>query len=79
MWSYNPNPKSTTKSTSSNKMPSGVRHPMAGQILGPTSARCECGGVTGICGTAQGAAKWRAHLRTKKHQDWDPIFGGGGH
>ncbi len=61
---------STGSRSSSTKMPPGVPHPEAGLILGPFTERCECGGVTGICGTAQGAQKWRNHQRTKKHQDW---------
>jgi len=64
-------PSATTRST---KMPHGVHHPETGMILGPFSARCECGGVTGIGGTAKGANKWRSHQQTKKHVDWDPIY-----
>jgi hypothetical protein len=58
----------------SKKQPPGVPHPQAGQALGPTTQRCECGGITGICGTAQGASKWRSHMRSNKHMDWDPLF-----
>jgi hypothetical protein len=67
-------PASTASSNSSTKMPRGVKHPEAGMPLGPCTARCECGGVTGICGSAQGASKWRSHMKTKKHMDWDPLF-----
>ncbi len=51
-------------------MEPGVPHPDAGQILGPYSERCECGGITGICGTPQGANKWRSHMRSNKHMNW---------
>jgi hypothetical protein len=67
-------PASTASSKSSTKMPRGVKHPEAGMPLSPFTARCECGGVTGICGSAQGASKWRSHMQTKKHVDWDPLF-----
>ena len=42
-----------TASKGSTTMPPGVPHPQAGMPLGPYSERCACGGVTGICGTAQ--------------------------
>jgi hypothetical protein len=56
-------------------MPHGVKHPEAGMPLGPYTMRCECGGATGIGGTAtaQGANKWRSHMRTQKHVDWDSL------
>ena len=47
-----------------------------GMPLSFDTERCACGGVTGICGTASGARKWRNHLRTAKHMDWDPLFNG---
>lgn len=53
--------------------PRGVPHPRAGEIIDPYIMRCECGGRIGICETAQGAAKWRSHMRTKKHYDWQGI------
>jgi hypothetical protein len=80
MWSSNTSylPKkkksSSAKQPRSSKQPPGVPHPQAGQVLGPTTQRCECGGIIGICGTAQGAAKWRSHMRSNKHMDWDPLF-----
>jgi len=55
-------------------MPHGVHHIETGTILAPFSARYECGGVTGIGGTAKGANKWRSHQQTKKRVDWDPIY-----
>jgi hypothetical protein len=60
----------------STKMPHGVKYPEAEMPLGPCTKRCECEceGVTGIGGTAQGANKWRSHMRTQKHVDWDPLF-----
>jgi hypothetical protein len=60
-------PRTTTQ-------PPGVPHPQAGQMLSPTTQRCECGGIIGICGTAAGANKWRSHMRSNKHMDWDPLF-----
>ena len=36
-----------------------------------TSTLCECGGTTGICGTAEGARKWRAHQQTDQHMKWE--------
>ena len=36
-----------------------------------TSTVCECGGITGICGTAEGARKWRAHQQSNQHQEWE--------
>jgi hypothetical protein len=59
-----------------NTMPHGVPHPNAHQVLGPFTKRCECGGVTGICGTATGAKKWRSHNGSTKHMKWDPIYAG---
>lgn len=35
-----------------------------------THKRCECGGITGICGTQEGEALWRLHQETKEHQKW---------
>lgn len=35
------------------------------------TVRCACGGLTGVLGTAEGAKKWRAHLSSKKHQDYE--------
>lgn len=35
-----------------------------------TTERCECGGTTGVCGTAEGARKWSAHQHSKKHSDF---------
>lgn len=32
--------------------------------------RCECGGTHLPTGTARGAASWRSHIMTKKHQKW---------
>lgn len=58
----------------STTMPPGVPHPEAGMPLGPDTERCKCGGKIGICGTPGGASKWRSHMRTQKHMDWDPIF-----
>jgi len=55
-------------------MPPGIPHPAAGEILGPDTARCPCGGITGICGSPGGASKWRRHQRTDKHRTWDPIY-----
>jgi hypothetical protein len=34
------------------------------------SEPCECGGTTGVCGTPQGARKWRAHIGTARHMKW---------
>jgi hypothetical protein len=63
------------KKENSNVMPRGVPHPQAGEHLSYITARCQCGGITGICGiTAAGAAKWRAHHGTEKHMKWDPTF-----
>jgi hypothetical protein len=59
----------------SNTMPRGVKHPQAGMPLGPHTQRCECGGVIGVCGTAEGANKWRSHMRTSKHRAWDTLLG----
>lgn len=65
---------SSSRASGSKKMPPGVPHPQAGMQLSPYTARCECGGITGICGTAKGASKWRSHQSTQKHMDWDPIY-----
>jgi hypothetical protein len=43
--------------TSSNK----YRQPQTEQQMGTDSERCECDGKTGICGTAEGAQKWRPY------------------
>jgi hypothetical protein len=64
----------TTGRSKTTTMPPGVDHPQAGKVLGPDSCRCECGGTTGVCGTPQGANKWRDHMRTSKHVTWDPLF-----
>jgi hypothetical protein len=52
-YSYQPSAHATTAS-SNNKMPCGVPNPEAGMTLGPYTEWCACGGVTGICGMAQG-------------------------
>jgi len=65
-WMYSGNTTTTTTTTTRS-------HPRAGEIIDPYIMRCECGGRIGICGTAQGAAKWRSHMRTKKHYDWQGI------
>jgi hypothetical protein len=64
----------TTVRSKTTTMPPGVKHPQAGEVLGPDSCRCECGGTTGIGGTSKGANKWRNHMRTSKHMTWDPLF-----
>ena len=37
----------------------------------PNRKRCECGGITGICGTADGANAWRKHMGTDRHMKWE--------
>ena len=49
-------------------------HPEAGKPLTKTTARCRCGGITGICGFGQGSTKWRAHIATKKHKSWEASY-----
>lgn len=43
---------------------------MMAESIFATSTKCECGGTTGVCGTAEGARKWRSHQSSQKHQDW---------
>jgi len=33
--------------------------------------QCGCGGSHLPCGTAKGAASWRAHQNTQRHQAWE--------
>ena len=42
-----------------------------GVQLVKTSEPCECGGTTGVCGTAEGARKYRAHISSRRHQEWE--------
>ncbi len=60
----------TNVASKTTTQPPGVPHPQAGEALSSSTARCECGGITGICGTASGATKWRSHMYTTKHSLW---------
>ncbi|CAB9521276.1 expressed unknown protein [Seminavis robusta] len=61
----------TPKKPSPTTMTPGVRHPETGKPLSAFTARCGCGGITGICGSSKGSSKWKAHIRTVKHAKWE--------
>ena len=63
--------RSPKKRKTTSTMPPGVPHPEAGTVLGPYTKRCDCGGITGIGGTPQGAQRWRSHNGSDKHLRWE--------
>jgi len=50
--------------------PSRPKQP-AGSALGEDAERCRCGGVTGVSGTPGGARKYRSHIGSKRHMEWE--------
>ena len=46
------------------------KRPRRVRTMDRTHKRCDCGGITGICGTQEGEAMWRLHQETEEHQKW---------
>ena len=48
----------------------GIAFKTSDELYG-AKVTCKCGGTHLPCGTAKGAASWRAHMDTKRHQEYE--------
>ena len=45
-------------------------HPHQPELTEEGKVRCDCGGTHWPIGSPKGAASWRGHVMTKRHQKW---------